>query len=187
MNAIHRWLCRSAAWRQTVQNEILPWVLDGMTLGEDLLEVGPGPGMTTDELRHRVPRLTALEVDTRLASSLRSRMEGSNVTVVEGDGARMPFDDGAFSSAVSFTMLHHVPSVSLQDRLLAEVHRVLRPGGLFAGSDSTPNLAFRLIHINDTMVLVDPATFGARLEAAGFRDVTVERGRSRFRFRGTKA
>jgi ubiquinone/menaquinone biosynthesis C-methylase UbiE len=49
----------------------------------------------------------------------------------------MPFDDESFSGAACFTMLHHVPSPEAQDRLFAEVGRVLRPGAPFAGTDST--------------------------------------------------
>jgi ubiquinone/menaquinone biosynthesis C-methylase UbiE len=45
----------------------------------------------------------------------------------------MSFPDATFDGAVSFTMLHHVPSEALQNRLLAEVARVLRPGSIFAG------------------------------------------------------
>ena len=103
--------------------------------------------------------------------------------VVHGDGAAMPFADGSFSGVVAFTMLHHVPSAALQDRLLAEARRVLRPGGVFAGFDGVDSFHFRLIHLGDTYTPVDPDTFGRRLEAAGFADVTVERGWARFRFR----
>jgi hypothetical protein len=74
----------------------------------------------------------------------------------------------------------------LQDRLLAEARRVLRPGGVFAGFDGTGSFLFRLIHLGDTYNPVDPATFGRRLEAAGFADVVVERGWGRFRFRATR-
>ena len=63
---------------------------------------------------------------------------------------------------VCFTMLHHVPSVRQQDDLLREARRVLRPGGVFAGLDSLPRWKVRLIHLFDTMVPVDPATFPAR-------------------------
>lgn len=94
----------------------------------------------------------------------------------------MPYRDRMFSSAVSFTMLHHVRSVGLQDRLFAEVYRVLRPGGVFAGTDSMRSLLMRIFHIRDTMVLVDPATLPARLEAVGFKDVKIEEGVARFRF-----
>ncbi len=46
----------------------------------------------------------------------------------------MPFPADSFSGAVCFTMLHQVPSPALQDKLLAEVHRVLKPGAVFCGN-----------------------------------------------------
>jgi ubiquinone/menaquinone biosynthesis C-methylase UbiE len=102
-------------------------------------------------------------------------MDGTNVTVVEGDATAMGFPDASFESAVCFTMLHHVPSRAFQDLLLAETYRVLKAGGLFAGSDSTPSFRWRLFHLFDTCVPVYPDTFGARLGKAGFSDVQIER------------
>lgn len=99
----------------------------------------------------------------------------------------MPFPDATFTGAVSFTMLHHVPTPRLQDQLLGEVRRVLRPGAWFAGSDSRTSLVFRLAHLADTMVVVDPDTFATRLRAAGFHEVEVEAGKSAFRFRARSA
>ena len=75
-----------------------------------------------------MPQLTALEIDPELADSLSSRLAESNVRVVEGDATDMPFRDSEFSGSVSFTMLHHVPSRELQDKVLRETYRVLRPG-----------------------------------------------------------
>jgi ubiquinone/menaquinone biosynthesis C-methylase UbiE len=182
MNTIHRRFCRSDAWRGIVHGKLLPWVLRDIALGDDVLEIGPGPGVTTERLRERAARLTAVEIDERLAMSLAERMRGTNVRVVHGDATRLAFPDGSFSGAVAFTMLHHVPSAALQDRLLAEVRRVLRPGGVFAGSDSTTSLVFRLLHVRDTNVTVPPETFAARLRAAGFADAEVHAGRGSFRF-----
>jgi SAM-dependent methyltransferase len=92
----------------------------------------------------------------------------------------------ASSAVVCFTMLHHVSTPALQDRLLAEICRVLRPGGVLAGSDSVGDtLLFRLLHVRDTMVLVDPARFPARLRRAGFDQVSVEGG-ARMRFRAVR-
>lgn len=186
MNHFHRWFCRTGFWKQTLEKEIIPWALKGVELGDDVLEVGPGPGLTTDLLRARLPHLTSIEIDPRLAAALAHRLQGTNVKVVEGDATAMPFADGSFSGAVSFTMLHHVPSPALQDRLLAEVYRVLKPGSVFAGSDSRWSLVFHLIHLWDTMVIVEPRAFGARLEAAGFSDVSVEAASSAFRFRARR-
>ena len=185
MNLIHRWLCRSAIWRRALE-KILPWALDGAELGRSVLEIGPGPGLTTDLLRTRAAHVTALEIDPRMADALRQRLERTNVRAVQGDAADMPFSDDSFSAVVSLTMLHHVPSATLQDRLLAEAHRVLQPGGVFVGTDNTWNPAFGLLHLGDTMITVDPKTFGARLKAAGFTDIQIDRVTGRFRFRARK-
>jgi predicted methyltransferase len=79
-------------------------------------------------------------------------------------------------------MLHHVPSTTMQNRLFAEAYRVLKPGGAFAGVDSTESLLMRMFHIGDTMVLVDPDELPARLESAGFQEIVTEIGPGRFRF-----
>jgi SAM-dependent methyltransferase len=174
MNLLHRLLCRFALWRWTVERCVIPWALDGLDLGEAVL-------------RERAARLTAVEIDPRLAASLQELMKNTNVEVVEADATAMPFPDGSFSAVLSFTMLHHVPSVTLQDRLLAEAWRVLHPGGAFAGTDTAPGVLLRLAHIGDTMVPVDPATLGQRLETAGFDEVEVEKRSGEFRFRAIRA
>lgn len=183
MNLLHRWICRSGYWKKTVTEQIVPWVLEEIDLGADLLEIGPGPGLTTDLLRNRCAHLTALEVDLKMAESLQRRLGNGRVSVVQGDGTSMPFPDSSFSGAVAFTMLHHVPSVALQDRLLREVSRVLKPGAVFAGTDSLASTKLRIVHIGDTYVPVDSNKFPERLRAAGFSDIEVERGDTRFRFR----
>lgn len=185
MNRFHRWYCRTGHWRHTIQDQIVPWVLRDIDLGDDVLEIGPGPGLTTDVVARKVASLTAVEIDTDLATRLRDRFTGTNVTVETGDATELPYADGTFSGAVSFTMLHHVPSAELQDRILREVRRVLRPGGVFAGSDSRTSTVFRLAHVADTMVLVDPETIAERLADAGFTDVNVQVAKGAFRFRAT--
>ncbi len=99
----------------------------------------------------------------------------------------MPFPDGSFSGAVCFTMLHHVPSPDLQDRLLDEVARVLRAGGTFAGTDSLGHgLLFKTIHIGDTLVPVDPEDLPDRLVRAGLEDVRVDTSSRSLRFRARR-
>jgi SAM-dependent methyltransferase len=183
MNLAHRLLCNSSRWRRAVRERILPWVLEDVDLGDSLLEIGPGPGLTTDELRQRHEHVTALEIDPGLAARLADRMAGTNVEVLCVDATRMPLPDDAFTGAIALTMLHHVPSAALQDRLLAEVCRVVAPGGWFAGCDSRLSLPFRFLHLFDTMVVVDPDAFDMRLRAAGFTDVRVDVEQPAFRFR----
>ena len=181
MNPLHRWYCQTSHWNRTMR-QIMPWALGNKNLGDRVLELGPGPGLSTDWLRHRCRRLTCLEIDFELASKLRQRFAESGVQVRCGSATQIPFADRSFDTAVCFTMLHHVASSLMQDRLFAEVHRVLRPGGGFIGSDSMASLRMRAFHVFDTMVLVDPVMLPDRLRAIGFRDVDVETQADRFRF-----
>ena len=162
--------------------QIMSWALRSISLGDQVLELGPGPGLSTNWLRRHCSHLTCLETDFELASKLNQRLPESNVKVFCGNATHAPFADGSFSSVVCFTMLHHLSSSLMQDRLFAEVYRILRPGGSFIGTDSMASFRMSVFHLFDTMVLVDPATLPARLQVAGFRDIEVETARQRFRF-----
>jgi SAM-dependent methyltransferase len=187
LNRFHHWYCRSSVWKRRVEAELMPWALNGgATLREPALEIGPGPGITTEYLRARVQSLTALERDALLANKLHQRFSRTNVRVIEGDATAMPFENGSFRAVFCFTMLHHVPSAALQDRLVAEAFRVLAPRGAFLGSDSRMSLRMKLFHWFDTMVIVDPKTFPMRLRRAGFTDARVELSESAFRFCATR-
>ncbi len=154
----------------------------GAILEGPALQIGRGPGFTTNYLRTRVSALTALENDHNLAKKLAARFRNTNVQIIEGDATAMPFETGAFRTVFCFTMLHHVPSPSLQDRVLAEALRILAPGGTFLGTDSRMSLRMKLFHCFDTMVIVDPATLPQRLRRAGFANERFEAFRRRIPF-----
>jgi SAM-dependent methyltransferase len=173
MNENHAKLCPSPEWAEWLQGEVLPEVTKGIELGGELLEVGPGPGAATGWLRHRVSRLVALETDEAAAAKLAARLDGANVEVMTGDATQMTFADGSFDSVASFTMLHHIPTAALQNRLLAEVLRVLRPGGVLFGSDSLASDGLHHFHVDDTYNPVEPAAFLTRLQTIGFGKITI--------------
>jgi ubiquinone/menaquinone biosynthesis C-methylase UbiE len=183
VNERHLALCASAEWQQLVAGHLLPWVLGEDELGDDVLEVGAGPGLVTDLLIERAARVTAVELDPALADALRARL-GEGVEVITGDATALPLPDDRFTAAACFTMLHHIPEPRAQDRALAELARVLRPGGLLLGTDGQDTPSRRELHVDDVFTPIDPATLPVRLEAAGFLDVLVEGDGDRFRFRG---
>jgi SAM-dependent methyltransferase len=70
-------------------------------------------------------------------------------------------------------MLHHVPTAALQNELLAEVLRVLRPGGVLIGSDSLASNDLHHFHVDDDYYPVEPAAFLTRLQTLGFGKITI--------------
>ncbi|HXP37255.1 MAG TPA: rRNA adenine N-6-methyltransferase family protein, partial [Solirubrobacteraceae bacterium] len=92
MNRLHGVICSSGWWARSVEQELLPWGLSGLQLGDDVLEIGPGFGATTAVLADRPGELTVLEIEPRYCAHLRRELPGS-VSVVQGDATAMPFPD----------------------------------------------------------------------------------------------
>jgi ubiquinone/menaquinone biosynthesis C-methylase UbiE len=184
VNWFHRRYCAGEKWNRLVRGSLLPAALQGVDLGDNVLEVGAGPGLVTAALAERTTALTAVEIDPALARRARAAVHRyQHVTVVAADATRLPFPDNEFSSVVCMTMLHHLPDAAAQDTLFAEAARVLRPGGIFCGSDNRGiGLRFHLIHLGDTKTVVPADTLADRLRSAGFGEATVQVG-SRIVFR----
>lgn len=173
MNAGHMAFCASEDWRRLVEETILPAALRDVALGDDVLEIGPGPGFTTDVLRTTTAHLTAVEIDEGLAAGLAGRLVGGNVDVVRGDAAALDFPDDRFTGAASFHMLHHIAPAAQQDRVFAELARVLEPGGALVAADGVYSEGSAVFHEEDTYNPIDPDELSARLAAVGFVDVDV--------------
>jgi SAM-dependent methyltransferase len=173
VNAEHLKVSSSELWYEMLRDSILPWVIGGVDLGPDVLEIEPGPGLTTDLLRGRIAELTAVEFDGELAADLASRLAGTNVEVVHADAPCLPFADRRFTGAASIAMIHHFPTSS-QDQLFAEVARVLQPGGVFVTFDGMASPAAATLHEPDIYNPVNPSTLESRLLSAGFASVELQ-------------
>ena len=174
MNKAHLDFLGSPDWARMLETDLLPWIEQVADLGDDVLEVGPGPGLTTDLLRSRTAHVTAVELDDDLAAALTARMEGANVDVVHADAAASGLPSDRFSSATCFSMLHHVPSPDHQDRVFAEICRMLRPGASLFATDSRDLDLIRSFHEDDVFVPLGDDEVVPRLERAGFVDVDLE-------------
>jgi SAM-dependent methyltransferase len=173
VNENHAACCGGPEWAEHIQVDILPTLVGDLDLGETMLEIGPGFGAATAWLRSKVGHLVALEVNADTTEALSKQFAGTNVEAVCGDAAALEYADESFDSVACFTMLHHVPTVSQQNRLLAEALRVLRPGGVLVGADSIASDGLHHFHLEDTYNPVEVGSFLPRLQTIGFEKITL--------------
>ena len=152
------------------------WVFDRFDFPAEarILEVGCGPGELWLQNRDRIPegwRLTLADLSPGMVEKAREGL-GDSAEYQVTDVQELPFSDDSFDGVVANHMLYHVPD---RPRALAEISRVLRPGGHFC---SSTNGADHLREIRE--LYVDPTPWGYRLEEAReelravFTDVELE-------------
>lgn len=112
-----------------------------------LLEVGCGPGELSERVAAELgAEVVALDLSPRMVELARARGVDANV----GDVQALPFPGASFDAVVAAWMLYHVPDL---ERALAEIVRVLRPGGhLVAVTNSERHLEEARVHAGVSMV-----------------------------------
>ena len=92
--------------------------------GEQILDLGCGDGQLTLRLAATGAKVQGVDASAAMAEAARARGVSADVASAE----KLPYADGSFDAVFSNAALHWVRE---QDRMLAEVHRVLRGGGRF--------------------------------------------------------
>jgi len=106
----------------------------GLPRGQRVLEIGCGVGAGLPALMRLLAprRLVGIDIDPVALEAARTRLdrEGTQVEVVLADVRDLPFEDASFDLVCDFGTCYHI---ARPERALAEVSRVLAPGGRFVG------------------------------------------------------
>lgn len=131
-------------WSASYDRSILQWLLFGPShraiirrlrarFGDrplTLLDIGCGTGLFADRIRSALPRARVWGLDLVAAMLARGkdrwRRHAGAITPIQGDSERLPFASGSFDVVTCANSFHHYPQ---QGRAVAEMRRVLRPGG----------------------------------------------------------
>ncbi len=116
--------------------------VSGLPGGARLLEIGVGTGRIAIRLTSAGYRYIGLDISLKMMARLRERLPpGRDVALVRGDATRLPLHDASVDGAVAVHVFHLIAG---WERAIAELHRVLRPGGVLAhgfndSNDSAPS------------------------------------------------
>ena len=116
----------------------IPLMLRALALPQSahILEIGCGRGVALPEFSRRLSpvALVGVDIDPTLVAAARRRIAQAGIaaTVLEADARDLPFDDASFDVVVDFGTCYHVSGGRAGAlAALAQVARVLRPGGMF--------------------------------------------------------
>ncbi|MEI6043831.1 MAG: class I SAM-dependent methyltransferase [Chloroflexota bacterium] len=102
----------------------------GLPSGAEVLEVGCGAGRQARTVKKLRPDLQLYGCDLSQRAITEARSYNDNVEYKIADANRLPYEDDRFEAVMLFDVLEHVPEV---ERVVGEIARVLKAGGLFHG------------------------------------------------------
>lgn len=113
---------RNGAFVHGLAGGVLEWL--GAQPGEYILDLGCGDGQLTLRLKDAGAHVLGVDASAEMVAAARVR----GVEAEQAEAERLPFREGTFDAVFSNAALHWVRG---QDAMLAQVHRVLKPGGRF--------------------------------------------------------
>ncbi|MFA8388138.1 MAG: bifunctional 2-polyprenyl-6-hydroxyphenol methylase/3-demethylubiquinol 3-O-methyltransferase UbiG [Pelagibaca sp.] len=184
-NVAAQWWSDDIRWVRTLKNMVpgrLGWFdthLDWQ--GKDVLDLGCAGGFMAEALDDRGAIVTGIDPakDAIAAASAHAQTEGKSIRYDVGVGEALPYADASFDAVVCVDVLEHVQSLP---QVIAEVSRVLRPGGMFLFDTINRNPIARFATItmaedvlkllpkgtHDPEMFIKPSELRAELQTAGF-------------------
>ena len=144
-----------------------------------VLDFGAGVGYSVPFFRRRLPgaRVTCLDVSRR-SLEIGAAKHGDAARFTHFDGRSIPYEAGDFDAALASCVFHHIPHGE-HVTLLAEIRRVLRPGGALFVFEHNPfnpltRHAVNTCAFDENAHLVTAAVMRKRVLAAGFGSALVK-------------
>jgi len=119
--------------------DCLPHLLQAVPDHGVVVDLGTGTGRILPELSRRAERIIAVDASPTMLEQARKRVDASGIGGIDfrlGDLAHLPLHDGEVDAVVANMVLHHAPEPA---QAVAEIHRVLRPGGKLLLGDFLPH------------------------------------------------
>lgn len=98
----------------------------GLPKGSTVMDLGAASGVVAEGLAREGFKVKGIEYDPKLVTEWRKKDHPSSVEIIEGDGRKLPYQDREFDGALALEVLEHIQET---DQVLAELARVIKPGG----------------------------------------------------------
>ncbi|HUQ30351.1 MAG TPA: class I SAM-dependent methyltransferase [Candidatus Paceibacterota bacterium] len=176
------WNWASPAGKMRADRRVAYLVEKGhITAADKVLEIGCGTGLFTRKMAERTGAdITGVDISPDLLAVARKNATAPRVQFVEGNAMQLPFPDGAFDVVYGSSVLHHLDF----DQSLAELFRVLKPGGRMVFGE--PNMLNPQIFVQKNVPIIKKwagdspdetaivrFTFARRMQKIGFSHIHI--------------
>jgi len=151
--------------------------MGGAITGGRALEIGCGRGVGAEIILNQfgASQVDAIDLDPRMVRRAATRLRRRPVFVSLGDATQLKAEEGSYDAVFDFGIIHHVPDWR---KSLAEVFRVLKPGGRFFSEEMLRDFItgplWRRLLVHPQEDRFDHEDFKTGLEQAGLRVVAAE-------------
>jgi len=179
-----RWWSDEVRWLRVLRNMVpgrLAWFDRHIDwAGKAVLDLGCAGGFMAEALAARGATVTGIDPAAEAVAAARrhAQAQGLSIRYDVGAGEALPYGDAAFDAVVCVDVLEHVADL---DRVLAEVARTLRPGGLFLFDTINRNPLSRFVTVtmaedvlrilprgtHDPAMFITPAELRTSMQRAG--------------------
>jgi ubiquinone biosynthesis O-methyltransferase len=155
------WWDGSQRWLRALQN-IVPARLAYFDphvdwRGAEVLDLGCGGGFMAEALALRGAHVTGIDPASKAiaAAHAHAKAQGLAIRYLAAGGEELPIPDGSMDAVICVDVLEHVSDV---DRVLREIHRVLKPGGVFCFDtiNRNPLAAFVIVTLGEHVLQIAP-------------------------------
>lgn len=100
---------------------------------ETILDVGTADGLMLSRIKKEFPSAECIGLE--YSEELMKACKDKNIKIIQGDAQNLPFENNSFDIAIATALIEHVDDPI---KMLAETHRVLKPGGIFIATTPVP-------------------------------------------------
>jgi ubiquinone/menaquinone biosynthesis C-methylase UbiE len=175
------WARRAAQYNNlswATQSDFVRAFLAHCPLGPEaeVLDVGTGTGLVAKAVAPHVCKVTGIDISPEMIGQIKASGAPANIECMEGDVEKLPFTDDSFTLCTARMVFHHVENCA---NGLAQIRRVLRPGGHLVLCEGVPPDHLCRRRYEEIFALKEPRhTFSEAelinlLHWAGFRNIGV--------------
>lgn len=144
-----------------------------VAINKEVLELATGPGMIAKEVADVTRTMIATDFSEKMLEQARRGMNPPNLVFEQADASNLRYGDSSFDVVIISNALHIIPD---SGKVLEEIKRVLRPGGILIAPNFIHNNDDKLSKLSSNVLKKSGITFEVEWDEEGYKKFLEDNG-----------